>query len=258
MALTALQVFLGTSGPARKAGGPALAAALAFAAVLALGSIDRLAGWDDGDAVLWTYDGRLIATIAIVLLHRPAARPLGRSGRHRPCGGSRRSGRGRDAPRHASRALGDPSLVVGYRLPETGAFVDDAGRPVELPSPGSGKTATAIEDTASSWPCSYTTRRCWPTGAWWSPSPPPPGSQSPTPVSAETQTRAAELETSRRRIVEAADAQRRRVEQELRLGAERRLENDSPRCPPPLARRRGRATGEEIEALEGELDGGTP
>jgi signal transduction histidine kinase len=43
-------------------------------------------------------------------------------------------------------------------------------------------------------------------------------------LQAEARTRADELEASRRRIVEAADAQRRRLEQELRLGAERRLD----------------------------------
>ena len=51
VALAAAQVFLGTSGPARKAGGPALAAALAFAAVLALGAVGRLLDWSP-DAVL--------------------------------------------------------------------------------------------------------------------------------------------------------------------------------------------------------------
>ena len=47
VALTAVQVFTGTSGPARKAGRPALAAALAFAGVLAATAIGRAVGWDD-------------------------------------------------------------------------------------------------------------------------------------------------------------------------------------------------------------------
>ena len=45
VALAAADVFLRTSGTARRAGIPALAAALAFAAVLALGAVQRLAGW---------------------------------------------------------------------------------------------------------------------------------------------------------------------------------------------------------------------
>jgi hypothetical protein len=45
-----------------------------------------------------------------------------------------------------ARALGDPSLVVGYRLPDTDSFVDDVGRPVEVPPPGSGRAMTRIDD----------------------------------------------------------------------------------------------------------------
>ena len=42
-------------------------------------------------------------------------------------------------------------------------------------------------------------------------------------LQAEVLARAEQLAASRRRIVEAADAQRRRLQQELREGAERRL-----------------------------------
>ena len=66
VAVAAVQVFLGTSGPARKAGGPALAAALAFAGVLALGALGRMAGWST-EAILWTYD-IVIACVVVGLL----------------------------------------------------------------------------------------------------------------------------------------------------------------------------------------------
>ena len=56
IAVAAVDVFVRTSGPARKAGRPALAAALAFAGVLALGAVDRLAGWGAGLAMLLLYD----------------------------------------------------------------------------------------------------------------------------------------------------------------------------------------------------------
>jgi signal transduction histidine kinase len=123
-------------------------------------------------------------------------------------------------------ALGDPSLVVGYRLPETDSFVDDAGRPVDLGTTRPGRAVTAIDDggervavlvhdealladqelldsVAAAARIAVANAR----------------------LQAEVRARASELEASRRRIVEAADAQRRRLEAELRLGAERRLDS---------------------------------
>jgi len=72
-------------------------------------------------------------------------------------------------------------------------------------------------------------------------------------LQAEARTHAEELEASRRRIVEAGDAQRRRLEQELRLGAERRLD----RVAMLVAGARNAvesAHGASIGALETELD----
>jgi signal transduction histidine kinase len=153
-----------------------------------------------------------------------------------------------------ARALGDPSLVVGYRLPEADGFVDDAGRPVELPTVGSGRVVTAIADggeqvavlvhdealladkhlvesVAAAARVAVANAR----------------------LQAEAQARADELVASRRRIVQAADEQRRRLERELRLGAERRLEN----VQALLEGARNEVTAHEadaISALEQELD----
>ena len=72
-------------------------------------------------------------------------------------------------------------------------------------------------------------------------------------LQAEARSRADELEASRRRIVEAGDSQRRRLEQELRLGAERRLDRvamlmaDARNAVEP-------ADGASIGTLEAELD----
>ena len=41
--------------------------------------------------------------------------------------------------------LGDRSLNIAYWLPEREIFVDDAGRPVTLPDPGSGRAWTAVD-----------------------------------------------------------------------------------------------------------------
>src|SRR6185295_2050444 len=64
--VAAVEVFVGTSGPARKAGAPALAAALAFAGVLVLAAVGRQAGWND-TAILLAYDA-VIASVALLLL----------------------------------------------------------------------------------------------------------------------------------------------------------------------------------------------
>ena len=251
IALSAVQVFLRTSGPARKAGGPALAAALAFAGVLALGALNRLAGWDADHAVLWTYDA-VIAAIAIVLL-RDLLR--GRWTEAVVTGlvvdlGDQETGTLRAK---LARALGDPSLVVGYRLAEADGFVDDAGRGIELPPSGSGRAVTTIvdggeqvavlvhdealladkhlvESVAAAARVAVANAR----------------------LQAEAEARADELVASRRRIVQAGDEQRRRLEEELRLGAERRLENVQALL--EGAREAADGDAEAIAALERELD----
>ena len=45
-----------------------------------------------------------------------------------------------------ARALGDPSLVVGYWIAEQGSYVNDAGRHVELPDEAGARVVTAIAD----------------------------------------------------------------------------------------------------------------
>src|SRR6266536_2231489 len=44
-----------------------------------------------------------------------------------------------------SQALGDPSLEVGYWLPDRAVFVDAEGRVLSLPGPGSGRSVTTVE-----------------------------------------------------------------------------------------------------------------
>lgn len=223
VAAAAADVFLRTSGTARRAGIPALAAALAFASVLALGAVQRLAGWDADREVLWTYD-IVIACLAVVLLVdllrgrwadsvvADLVVDLGQRADTRTL---------RD---ELGRALGDRSLVLGYWLPEAGRYVDDAGRPIDLPEPGTGKAITPIahdgepvavlvhddavlEDRALVDAVASVARMA----------------VSNARLQAEVRSRVVELAASRRRIVEATDAQRRRLERELREGAEQRL-----------------------------------
>jgi signal transduction histidine kinase len=223
VAAAALDGYLRASGTARRAGVPALAAALAFAGVLAFGAVQRLAGWDADREALWAYDV-VIACLAVVLLVdllrgrwaeavvADLVVDLGKRADTRTL---------RD---ELGRALGDRSLVLGYWLPEEGRYVDDAGRPVELPQPGAGRAVTpiahdgqplavlvhdeaVIEDPALVESVASAARMA----------------VSNARLQAEVRTRVRELAASRRRIVDATDAQRRRLERELREGAERRL-----------------------------------
>ena len=252
VALAAVQVFAGTSGPARKAGGPAFAAALAFAGVLAFAAIGRQAGWND-TAILLVYDA-VIASVVLLLtvdLLRERWADAVVTGLVLDLG---REFGGATLRSTLAEALGDPSLVVGYPLPETGALVDDGGEPVSLPAPGSGRAVTPIDDggerlavlvhddalladhrlvesVAAAARLAMTNAR----------------------LQAEALSRSAELQASRRRIVEAADAQRRRLEEELRLGAARRLETVAALLAD--ARSADGTEANAIEALGRELDG---
>ncbi|MDA0185619.1 sensor domain-containing protein [Solirubrobacter phytolaccae] len=120
--------------------------------------------------------------------------------------------------------LGDRSLNIAYWLPDREIFVDDAGRKVELPEAGSGRTWTAVEHAgvrvaaivhdaeldatpelvtaaASAAALAIDNER----------------------LKAELRARVEELRVSRLRIVEAADDARRRIERDLHDGAQQQL-----------------------------------
>jgi signal transduction histidine kinase len=120
-----------------------------------------------------------------------------------------------------ARALGDPSLQLGYRLGDR--YVDEAGGPFEVPDRGDrvitpvevdGEPVavlvhdrTVLDDPELVEAVAAATRMA----------------VTNVRLQAEVLARAEELAASRRRIVEAAHAQRRRLQQELSEGAERRL-----------------------------------
>jgi signal transduction histidine kinase len=250
VALAAFQVFRGTSGTARKAGGPALAAALAFAGVLAFAALGRLAGWND-DTILWVYDV-VIASVAVGLLVdllRGRWADAVVTGLVVDLGATSDAGTLRAK---LAGALGDPSLVVGYRLPGTERFVDEAGRHIELPPPGSGRVITPIEDRGEQVAvlvhdeALLTDRTLLESVAAAARI-----AVANPRLQAEARARADELEASRRRIVEAGDGQRRRLEEELREGAERRLETVGALL--AEARAATRTDGDAIAELEGDL-----
>jgi signal transduction histidine kinase len=217
------QRYVAASGPERRARASALGAAVVFASVLALGATTQLADAGADRAVLWAYD----VVVALVALGLAADLLWGRwaettvTGLVVDLGEPGSAGTLRE---RLARALGDPTLEVGYYLAERDRYVDEEGRTFELPVAGGGRAVTPISDegtpvaalvhdaavlddpdlvaaVASAARLAVSNAR----------------------LQADVRARVVEVEASRRRIVQAADAQRRRLERELRDGAERRL-----------------------------------
>jgi signal transduction histidine kinase len=135
--------------------------------------------------------------------------------------GEARSGTLRD---QLARALGDPSLQVGYWLPESAAFVDAAGSPLAVPAPGSGRSATVVERDGQ--PLAVLVHDPAVLGD--------PGlveavssaaglAAANARLQGEVRSRLAEIAASRRRILAAGDEERGRLERRLGHGAQRRL-----------------------------------
>jgi len=136
--------------------------------------------------------------------------------------GETRSGTLRD---ELARALGDPSLQVGYWVPESAGFVDFEGRPLRVPDPGSGRSMTMVERDGQ--PLAVLVHDPAVLGD--------PGlveavssaarlAAANARLQAEVRARLAEIGASRRRLLEAGDEERGRLERRLRDGALRRLD----------------------------------
>jgi signal transduction histidine kinase len=123
-----------------------------------------------------------------------------------------------------AKALGDPSLVVAYRVPGERAYLDGRGQPVELPAPGADRIAAPVERDGRE----LAMLVC---DASLDNDPELVGAVAAAAaitlddarLQAESQDRLAELRASRERIVAAGDAERRRLERNLHDGAQARL-----------------------------------
>ena len=209
-------------GVERRARAPALWAAAALSIVLLGGAVARLA-YPEGDAddpALLAYEAVLCAvavglTAALVRarwLRPPIADLVVELG-------ETRTGSIRDALAHA---LGDPSLEVAYRA--DGGWVDARGEPVVLPPEGAGRVMTPIERERTAVAVLVHDR-----GVLSDPGVAEAVARAARLAAAHAQlqtdvrAQATELEASRRRLLVAGDAERRRLEHRLREGAEQRL-----------------------------------
>jgi signal transduction histidine kinase len=135
--------------------------------------------------------------------------------------GESRSGTLRDA---LARALGDPTLELGYWLPENGAYVDVAGHPLELPPAGSDRAVTRVErDGQAVAVLVHDPAVLDDPGLVEAAAAAARLAASNAHLQAEVRAQVSELQESRRRLVRAGDEERRRLEQRLHQGAERRL-----------------------------------
>ena len=221
VALMARRYVVG-GGLERRARLSALILGTAFALVVFLGAAARLAGVEADRAMLWAYD--VVVCLVAVGLFVDLLR--GRWAQAAVTGlvvdlGEPGAGLLRD---RLARTLGDPTLVVGYWLPEQGRYVDEAGRPVELPAAEEERALTPIEEDGRRVAVLVHDRALLED----------PGLLSPVAAAtrlavsnarlqAEVLERVAQVEASRRRIVVAADEERGRLERELRSGTQQRL-----------------------------------
>jgi signal transduction histidine kinase len=221
IAAAAAEGFARTSGPARRAAVPALVAACAFACVLALSSASTVLHLGADRAVLVTYD--VVICLVVVWLTLDL-----RYGRWTEATiadlviqlGRRADTRGLQS--ELRRRLGDPTLVLGYQLPGHAHYVDESGMPID--TPGADRITTPILEDGE--PIAVLIHD-------------PATLDDPDLVTAavgalrlavvnarmraEVQARVGAVARSRRRIVEAADAQRRAIQHALAAGPEQRL-----------------------------------
>ena len=123
-----------------------------------------------------------------------------------------------------ARALGDPSLELAYWFPAEARYVTGDGRPVEVPDADSGWRSTLVQrdgtpiamllhDPALEHNSGLVQSVCAAAGL----------ALENERLQAELRARLVELNASRGRLVEATDAERRRIERDLHDGTQQRL-----------------------------------
>ena len=216
--------FLRSSRPVRRTRVVGLVGVVSVMAVLGLAAGLRIAGVEAENVVLWAYQLVLLGVAALVFVDY----------RWGPWRGSTVTGLALDLGEiehggalqaKLAMALGDPSVQLVYWVAEAGGYVDIAGRSVDEPArddPNRVLTvlehngtrlgalvhdASVADDDALAADIVSLARTALENAR----------------LQSELRMGLTEVEASRRRIVEAADAERRRLEHQLREGAEQRL-----------------------------------
>jgi signal transduction histidine kinase len=213
-----------STGPQRQARRIAVAAAAVLVMPLLTGSVGRLAqvGPDLEEALIWIY-AAAVALVGIIL-----ATDLSRA-RWAEAEVTRLVVDLGDPPRAGIRgrladALGDPSLELAYWLPEVRGYVDESGRPVQVPAADTGRAVTPLEldgervgalvhdvavfDDAQLLQAVAAAAQI---------------ALANVRLQADVRRHLADLEASRRRLLETSEAQSRRLDLLVRQGVGRRL-----------------------------------
>jgi signal transduction histidine kinase len=124
-----------------------------------------------------------------------------------------------------AEAIDDPTLAIGYRLDDL-SYVDDAGRPIDLPSPDSMRVAVSLNASGSQvgilvrdgrWPADRVLTDGVAAAAELA--------VGNARLQAATRRQLIALEASRARLIAAAESERTRIRRQLDTGALRRLES---------------------------------
>jgi signal transduction histidine kinase len=219
----AARSYLKAIGPARRARAPVLRAATVVGVALAGGAIAHLVlPANANDLVLFLYEVALVG-IAIDLLTNLLRAPWERAAVTDLVIGLAETPTAtlRDALAHA---LGDPTIEVGYVIPGSEGYVDARGRLIEIPQIGKGRAVTPIElEGRRLGVLVHDPAVLDDPGLLESIASAARLAASNARLQVEVRAQVAEVRASRRRLVEAGDEERRRLERRLREGAERRL-----------------------------------
>ena len=236
------------AGVERRARAAAVAGAAALCAPLAFAALGRLADAGTGTAAVWA----LYGAVGVIACGLTADLLWGRWGRVAATGlvidlGDHHEPQALRAA--LARTLGDPDLELVYRVEEPGGWVDEAGRPVQLPGrdAGDGRTATLIGGPDAPVaalvhdPATLSDPRLLEAVAAAAGL-----AVANVRLQADVAGRVRDVAASRRRLVEAGDEERRRLAAQCRAGPEARLADVAAR----LERLTGDADGDAAASLQ--------
>ena len=205
----------------RRARIPTAALTAALGACLTLSAANSLLGWRQETPILAAYDGLIVVTAVAALVG--LSRAPGAQGAVATLI-SELGPTSAGLTRELARATGDPSLKIGYYLPELAGYVDDLGRPVAPPREPHIRVDTEggslhgthalvsldsaiIDDAALAGAIAAVTRLALTNAR----------------IQAEIHSRMHDVERSQRSLVIAADTERARLADDLEQGPQARL-----------------------------------